>query len=114
MTDRRLLRGTELRYALTMQLQQHGTQTVHDLVEALEDQGFAFAGRPSKAVSDALRWEMSHGRVGRSGRGRYRPLEMPRSTEYRIHKRVIALRAEAARLMGRTGDGSWEGVARFG
>jgi hypothetical protein len=94
--NRRLLRGTELRYALTMYLFQHGPTTVADLIDALDCQGFEIAGRPSKSVSDALRWEMAHGRVCRLKRGRYGPLEMPRATEYRIHKRVLALREEAA------------------
>lgn len=114
MTSRRLLRGVELRYALTMYLQQHGTQTVRELVDGLEDQGFGFVGRPSKAVSDALRWEMGHGRVGRRARGRYGPLEMPRSTEYRIHRRVLALRAEAAALAGADDDMFWDRKAGFG
>jgi hypothetical protein len=96
MTDELLLRGTNLRYALTMHLVQHGPQSVADLVDALDDQGFAIAGRPSKTISDALRWEMAHGRVYRVRHGRYRPAEMPRSTEYRIRNRVLALRAAAA------------------
>lgn len=96
MTDKLLLRGTDLRYVLTMQLLQRGTQSVADLVDALEDQGFTTAGRPSKAISDALRWEMNHGRIYRIRHGRYRPAEMPRSTEYRIRNRVLELRAAAA------------------
>lgn len=96
MTDKLLLRGTNLRYVLTVQLLRCGTQSVADLVDALEDQGFAIKGRPSKAISDALRWEMAHGRVRRVRHGRYRSDEMPRSTEYRIRERVAALRAAAA------------------
>lgn len=96
MADKLLLRGTNLRYVLTMQLLQHGAQSVADLIDALEDQGFTTAGRPSKAISDALRWEMNHGRVYRIRHGRYRPAEMPRSTEYRIRNRVLELRAAAA------------------
>lgn len=98
MADKLLLRGTNLRYVLTMQLLQNGTQSVADLVDALEDQGFTTTGRASKAISDALRWEMNHGRVYRVRHGRYRPAEMPRSTEYRIRNRVLALRAAAADL----------------
>jgi len=67
-------------------------------------------GRPSKAVSDALRWEIEHGRVRRLGRGRYGPAYIPRSTDYRIHQRVLALRAavvaqrwaKVRRLVGHT------------
>ncbi len=96
MSDKLLLRGIELRYVLTMQLLQHGPQSVADLIDALEDQGFTTSGRLSKAISDALRWEMSHGRVYRVRHGRYRIGEMPRGTEYRIRNRVFELRAAAA------------------
>ncbi len=96
MTDKLLLRGTNLRYVLTFQLFQNGPQSVADLVDALDDQGFTTSGRPSKTISDALRWEMSHGRVYRARHGRYRPAEMPRATEYRIRNRVLELRAAAA------------------
>ena len=65
------------------------------MIEALNWQGFCVRGRASKAVSDALRWEIGRGRVYRLGRGRYGPAYIPRSTEYRIHKRVLALRAGA-------------------
>lgn len=96
MADKLLLRGTNLRYVLTMQLRHNGPQSVSDLVDALADQGFTTSGRPSKAISDALRWEVNHGRVYRVRHGRYRPAEMPRSTEYRIRNRVLELRAAAA------------------
>jgi len=94
----RRVRGIELRYLLTMHLFQHGPTTIADLVETLAFQGFDIAGRASKSVSDALRWEIARGRVHRLGRGRYGPAWMPRGTQYRIHKRVLALRAEAGRL----------------
>ncbi|MGA9488705.1 MAG: hypothetical protein WBV80_00425 [Mycobacterium sp.] len=89
----RSLRGIELRYVLTMHLAVHGPATVADLIDALDYHGFCVRGRPSKAVSDAMRWEVGHGRVHRLGRGRYGPAYIPRSTEYRIHRRVLALRA---------------------
>jgi hypothetical protein len=89
------LGGIELRYVLTMQLLHEGPATVAEMIEALRRQGFCFRGRPSKAVSDALRWEMGRGRVRRLGRGRYGPSSIPRGTEYRIHQRVLALRAAA-------------------
>ncbi|MCG5434504.1 hypothetical protein LV457_19725 [Mycobacterium sp. MYCO198283] len=96
------LRGIELRYALAWELQERGNTSVTELVDALTARGFGFAGRPSKAVSDALRWEQSHGRVLRRGRGRYGPGDMPRATEYRIHQRVQAMRnaADAALSLG--------------
>lgn len=90
-----ILHGIELRYVLAMYLAHNGPATVAELVDALGGQGFGFRGRPSKAVSDALRWEMGRGRVRRIGRGVYGPRHIPRSTEHRIHRRVLALRASA-------------------
>ncbi len=94
MTTSRHLRGTELRYVLTKHLFDYGSSTVKELVDALDAAGFEVAGRASKAVSDALRWEIEHQRVRRFGRGRYGPGWMPRATEHRIHRRVLALRRE--------------------
>jgi hypothetical protein len=104
------LRTIELRYALTLYLFQHGPTTVTDLIDALDYQGFEVPGRPSKSVSDALRTDMAHGRVRRLKRGLYGPGSMPRATEYRIHKRVLALRAEAALLSGRDDDAFWDSL----
>lgn len=95
MTNAITLRGIELRYVLTHYLLHHGRCSITELAAELDSRGFTVAGRPSKAISDALRWEREHGRVFRAGRGCYRPASMPRSTEYRIHKRVMALRAQA-------------------
>lgn len=95
---KRLLRGTELRYVLTDHLHVHGPAQVADLAAVLARWGFVTHGRASKAISDALRWEMRLGRAGRRGRGLYVPGWMPRSTEHRIHTRVLALREEAQRL----------------
>ncbi|BBX72322.1 hypothetical protein H7H78_11500 [Mycobacterium shinjukuense] len=89
------LRGIELRYVLTMHLAQHGPATIAEMIDALCHHGFCVRGRASKAVSDALRWEIGRGRVRRLGRARYGPGYVPRSTEYRIHQRVLALRASA-------------------
>ena len=65
---------------------------ITDLIGALTKQGFAIDGRPSKSVSDALRWEMRRRRVRRFRRGLHRPGSMPRSTEYRMDQRVQSLR----------------------
>lgn len=89
------LHGIELRYVLTMQLAVHGPATIAELMDALKWHSFSVRGRPSKAISDALRWEIEHGRVRRLGRGRYGPGCMPRGTEHRIHQRVLALREAA-------------------
>ncbi|OBR97872.1 hypothetical protein BHQ23_06110 [Mycobacterium gordonae] len=89
------LSGIELRYVLTWQLALHGPATIADMIDALEWHGFCVKGRASKAISDALRWEIARGRVRRLGRGKYGPGGMPRATEYRIHQRVLALRDKA-------------------
>jgi hypothetical protein len=91
------LHGIELRYVLTLHLFQHGQATVTELIEVLGWHGFCIRGRPSKAVSDALRWEIGRGRVRRLRRGLYGPAYIPHATEYRIINRVRALR-EAAKL----------------
>jgi hypothetical protein len=62
-TDRYALRGTELRYALTVHLFKHGPLRVPDLVDALDFDGFDIPGG-AKAVFDALRWEIGHERGG--------------------------------------------------
>jgi hypothetical protein len=90
-----VLRGVELRYSLTMHLMHHGRATVNEMIEDLRARNFSVRGRASKAVSDALRWEIERGRVNRLGRGLYGPGEVPRSTEYRIRQRVLDLRATA-------------------
>ncbi|MHC9290998.1 hypothetical protein ACRCUN_00950 [Mycobacterium sp. LTG2003] len=110
MSDKYLLRGIELRYVLTMQLLRHGPQSVADLADALREQGFTTKGRPSKAISDALRWEINHGRVHRIRYGKYRPASMPRSTEYRIRNRVLALCEAAAELTARDADAFWNAL----
>jgi hypothetical protein len=91
------LKGIELRYVLTWQLALHGPAGIAELIDALNHHGFCVKGRSSKAISDALRWEMTRGRVRRIGRGEYGPAWIPRGTEHRIHQRVLALR-EKARL----------------
>ena len=60
-------------------------------------------------MSDALRWEIGRGRVRRLRRGKYGPGEMPRSTEQYIHKRVLALREDAAQHRP-CSDDEWEAL----
>ena len=103
MTNLLEVRGIELRYLLTTYLFDHGPSTVAELVDALTYHGFCVGARPSKAVSDALRWEMVHGRVRRLRRGRYGPMSMPRATEHRISQRVLALHARVAEMSLRGG-----------
>ncbi len=86
--QRRWLRAIELRYVLTWYLRELGPLTVTQLAQLLDDGGFTLPGRPSKAISDALRWEVGRRRVVRLGRGRYGPGRIPRGTAYRIDRRV--------------------------
>ena len=64
---------------------------VAELVAWLARAGMPVAGRPSKVVSDALRYEVGRGRVVRAARGYYAPDSMPRQTEWRIRRRVRIL-----------------------
>ncbi len=100
----RILSGTDLRYTLTRLLQVLGPMSVGDLCGLLADWNFAVEGRPAKVVADALRWEMGHGRVLRTGRGRYAPGDAPSGTAYRIIHRVESLRCEAESLRGGESD----------
>ncbi len=94
------LRGRALRYVLLARVRRRSEVTVAELVTDLLADGYVFAGRPSKLISDALRWEVRGGRVERLERGRYR---------YRSANRSRLRRAELlARRCGR-----WlEAVAR--
>jgi hypothetical protein len=92
----RPVRPIELRYVLTSYLVDLGPLTVSDLIGMLAADGIAVAGRPSKTISDALRWEVARGRVTRVGRGRYAPGRIPRGTAHRIRARVDALRRGVA------------------
>jgi hypothetical protein len=114
MTPRLTLLGTALRYVLTHHLALHGPATVRELEEMLAWYGFKTNGRASKAISDALRWEMGRGRVFRRRRGLYVAFEMPRGTEHRIHKRVLELRTQAAELSLRGGQNGISSTAGCG
>lgn len=83
--------GRELRYVLTVHLLELGTRLLAELVQMLEANEFDVRGRPSKAVSDALRWEVRRGRVVRFERGRYGPGCMPASTRSRLRSRVRSI-----------------------
>jgi hypothetical protein len=85
--------GLNLRYVLSWQLVEAGSMvSLSELVRRVTAEGFAIAGRASKTVSDALRWEVGRGRAVRIGRGLYRAGVMPRQTKSRIRHRVAELR----------------------
>ena|SRR5699024_6461367 len=86
---RPVLRGIELRYFLTLTLRAaHGPLMVARLIRSIEEAGFAIEGRPSKTVSDALRWEIRRGRVERVARATYWFRAAPRPTIHRMQKRI--------------------------
>jgi hypothetical protein len=98
--------GIDLRYLLTAYLFDHGSATVEELVDALAYHRFRPIGRPSKSVSDALRWELARERVIRLRRGHYGPGSMTRATKHRIVERVRALHDEADALSLRRSRGA--------
>ena len=91
----KVLRGIELRYVLALTLADQGPMTIRDLIDELSRARFGVNGRPSKTVSDSLRWEVALGRVERRDRNLYGPGFIPRSTDQRIRSRVADLREEA-------------------
>jgi hypothetical protein len=89
--------GRRLRYLLTIVLRDRRKEmSIEELVEVAAAHGLQVQGRPSKIVSDALRWEVRKGRIVRLRRGLYGPGAMPRSTDWWIracleeHERAVA------------------------
>lgn len=94
---RHVIAGRELRWVLTIYLFDERVMSIQALVAALARDGFTVLGRPSKVVSDALRWEIRRGRVVRLGRGRYGAGRMPKQTLSWRRARVRELRAACRR-----------------
>ncbi|MEM9566652.1 MAG: hypothetical protein AAGA93_28785, partial [Actinomycetota bacterium] len=78
------LRGRGLRYLMVDELRRRPSMTVAELVAVIDGYGFTLTGRPSKVVSDTLRWEIRAGRVERLARGLYRYRPTRRSTMRRV------------------------------
>lgn len=94
---RPVLRGLRLRSMLVLLLlERDRPMTVSELVKAVEGNGFALAGRPGKAVADALRWEVGRGRAGRLGPGIYQAGYVAKVTRHRMRARVAAAWSQAA------------------
>lgn len=87
------MRAIELRYLLTWYIHEVGPLSVAELAHLLDDDRLRVYGRPSKEISDALRWEVRRGRVIRVGRGQYTVGRIPRGTAHRIRTRVEAVRS---------------------
>lgn len=78
-----------LRYVLCVALlDAREPRSVAQLIGVAEAAGCLLPGRPSKVVSDALRWEVRIGRVVRIGRSQYAMGSMPRSTEWWLRARL--------------------------
>jgi hypothetical protein len=93
------------RYRLTMMIWAAGRPvTVAELLAHLGDAGRLPRGRPSKVVSDALRWEIRRGRVRRVGRGVYVAGRMPRSTFSWIRSQIRAADAHMTHPVQRQSD----------
>ena len=66
---------------------------VAELERAVAAAGFRpGAGRPSKEISDALRWEVARGRAVRLGRGRYAAGRVADVTRHRMRRRIDTAR----------------------
>lgn len=76
------LRARVLRYWVCLQLLAANGRpvAVDQLVAVLEAQELRVKGRPSKAISDCLRWATSRGWARRMERGTYRSGRIPEST----------------------------------
>lgn len=84
--------GTQLRHAICVCLLRAQTPlTVPEVVAGVEALGWSVPGRPSKTISDALRWEVAKGRVVRLDRSLYEIGIMPRSTEWWMRREIASL-----------------------
>jgi hypothetical protein len=84
--------GTELRHAICVcLLRAQSPLTVPEVVAGVEALGCSVPGRPSKSISDAVRWEVRKGRVVRLGRSLYQIGSMPRSTEWWMRRKIASL-----------------------
>jgi hypothetical protein len=90
------IRGRHLRYLAVLVLDRNGgVMTPSEIDRSITASGFATAGRPGKAVSDALRWAVERGQVDKAGHGRYVIRGISRQTRHRYRQRLAALRHRA-------------------
>lgn len=83
------VRGTELRYLLVVVLSDAGAPlSLAEIGRRVTLRGFAVSGRPGKAISDALRWEVRRGRARRLTRGTYGPGKVAKQTRWRMRQRL--------------------------
>lgn len=97
--------GTALRHAICVcLLDAKAPLTLAEVVARLEELAVLVPGRASKTVSDALRWEVRHGRAIRLRRSVYQAGSMPRSTEWWIRRQVAAHVGDCRSEAGKHGD----------
>ena len=85
-----MLKGRLLRYAVAVLLHDaRDTVGLDDLATRLAAWGYATAGEPRKAISDALRWELHRGRAVRVRRGWYRSRGLHPSTLRWMRAQVV-------------------------
>ncbi len=89
----RQISGRALRFIVLAEIRRNHTMTVAQMATFLADLGYTLPGRPSKVISDALRWEVARGRVNRTARGVYTYGTVPPSTARRV--RIFAQRCNA-------------------
>jgi len=91
--DLLLVQGLEPRSLLVLLLLERSRpMSVSELAAAVRQAGFAVAGRPSKGIADALRWELRRGRVVRLQRGAYAAGYVAGVTRHRMRARVAEMR----------------------
>lgn len=91
--------GRNLRYALLTLLEQAGRPcSISELIEQLEALGLVLRGtNQPKTIGDALRWEVTKGRVRRTARGTYESGFRPPSTARKHRERLRDLVDEGRR-----------------
>ena len=78
--------------------------SVTELLGHLSNLGFRFDAispydRPSKRLSDALRWSERRGFIERTSRGRYRYVHVPRTTLWRMQDRCKTFLREQPQVL---------------
>lgn len=87
--------GQAIRYPASAELIRSGApMSVSEPVDRLRYQGFLLPAKPSKVVSDALRWEVRKGRIIKVRRGVHRTGCIPRSTRYWVLDKAAAVRSK--------------------
>lgn len=85
--------GRGLRHFLLSTLANAGRPlSVAELSGIIDERAARLSGRPSKVISDALRWEIKRGHVRKVRRGVYSFARMPASTRRWVERRARQLR----------------------